>query len=328
MPAPLPPHESEALLVHTANDRFKAQATARGAWAFSVAVGAHVALFVLAPAMDTDTGPGWLDSPTERPEVEVVALGDLASPSEGPGLHILLDRIHDGEGSDEERVEHPDGDQDGAGEDAVQSAGGRAESEGDGSGYGEGSGEGESDGVHRRLRAEAPEPDVVEPEAEEEPDLEEDEDGGAGEDAREEGDDDEGSVDIAGDPATLDEDDLPDADELDLDRLAGESPEIAMQAPSHWILVDNPDDVLDFMDEAHEAGRLQDGAEGGVLVTLWIDEVGSVEWAEIAQSSGDEGMDQVAVDLFEDVISFRPARDQGVRVPVSVRFWIHFPWRE
>ena len=67
-------------------------------------------------------------------------------------------------------------------------------------------------------------------------------------------------------------------------------------------------------------------AEGLVDVAVWIDEYGSVEWAEISRSSGHQEMDEIALALFNEVASFRPARDQGVRVSMSVIFSVPFPW--
>ena len=67
-------------------------------------------------------------------------------------------------------------------------------------------------------------------------------------------------------------------------------------------------------------------ASGLVDVAVWIDEWGSVEWAEISRSSGLQELDEIALALFNEVASFRPARDQGVRVSMSVIFSVPFPW--
>jgi TonB family protein len=61
-------------------------------------------------------------------------------------------------------------------------------------------------------------------------------------------------------------------------------------------------------------------------VTLWIDERGSVEWAEVSQSSGDRELDEFALSVFNEVAVFRPAREEGVRVSRSVSFALNFPW--
>ena len=67
-------------------------------------------------------------------------------------------------------------------------------------------------------------------------------------------------------------------------------------------------------------------AEGLVDVAVWIDAWGSVEWAEITRSSGREDVDEIALSLFNEVASFRPAQDQGVRVSMSAIFTIVIPW--
>ena len=53
---------------------------------------------------------------------------------------------------------------------------------------------------------------------------------------------------------------------------------------------------------------------------------GTVEWSEVTRSSGDAEMDEVALALFNQVASFRPGRNQGVRVSMSVIFSVAFPW--
>jgi TonB family protein len=71
---------------------------------------------------------------------------------------------------------------------------------------------------------------------------------------------------------------------------------------------------------------MQERDEAAASVAIWIDERGSVEWAEINQSSGRTDLDELALQLFSEVVAFHPARDQGVRVPISAIFWVNFPW--
>lgn len=111
---------------------------------------------------------------------------------------------------------------------------------------------------------------------------------------------------------------------LDLSRLSAVRPQIVLPGTSAWILIRNPAEVDQFMNritsgQDSEAERLVD-------VAVWINEWGSVEWAEISKSSGREEMDEIALALFNEVASFRPARDQGVRVSMSVIFSVPFPW--
>ena len=91
-----------------------------------------------------------------------------------------------------------------------------------------------------------------------------------------------------------------------------------------WLLIRNPTEVEDFM--RLKVYREEATAQGEVGVTVWIDERGSVEWSEITRSSGHQELDETALALFNEVVSFRPARDQGVRVSMSVIFSVAFPW--
>ena len=109
---------------------------------------------------------------------------------------------------------------------------------------------------------------------------------------------------------------------LDLSRLSAVRPQIVLPGTSAWILIRNPGEVDQFMN-----GSLPDSeVQGLVDVAVWIDEWGSVEWAEISKSSGLQEMDEVALALFNEVASFRPARDRGVRVSMSAIFSVPFPW--
>jgi TonB family protein len=143
---------------------------------------------------------------------------------------------------------------------------------------------------------------------------------------------------IANDPADSREEELeseedPLAEELavlletsamDLSRLSAVRPQIVLPGTSAWILIRNPAEVNRFMNRI--TAGVDSEAEGLVDVAVWIDEWGSVEWAEISKSSGREEMDEIALALFNEVASFRPARDQGVRVSMSVIFSVPFPW--
>ena len=114
------------------------------------------------------------------------------------------------------------------------------------------------------------------------------------------------------------------ASPLDLSRLSGVRPQIVLPGTSVWILIRNPAEVDRFMRGVAYSGNSED--EGLVDVAVWIDEWGSVEWAEISRSSGYQAMDEIALALFNEVASFRPAQDQGVRVSMSVILSVPFPW--
>ena len=113
---------------------------------------------------------------------------------------------------------------------------------------------------------------------------------------------------------------------MDLERLSAVRPELVLVAPSAWVLIRNPTEVERFMMARYRRGELDRSVNGSVSVALWIDERGSVEWAEISQSSGRSDMDNTALALFSEVAAFRPARDQGVAIPRSVIFSVRFPW--
>jgi len=113
---------------------------------------------------------------------------------------------------------------------------------------------------------------------------------------------------------------------LDMDRLSATRPELALFSPSSVFLLRNPDEVDAFLKARIRPSRSEPGAESAVGVAIWINESGAVEWAEISQSSGRSEIDELALELFNDVVAFHPARERGVRVPVSAIFWLTFPW--
>ena len=137
----------------------------------------------------------------------------------------------------------------------------------------------------------------------------------------------ESRIPQTGDPSATDSD-LEGLSALDLalERLAGFTPEVALEATSSWVLLRNPRDVERFMGQHSIRQEVDAGAEGAIAVALWIDTRGSVEWAEIIQSSGREDLDGLALQLFNDVARFRPARLAGVLMPMSAIFSVSFFW--
>lgn len=116
---------------------------------------------------------------------------------------------------------------------------------------------------------------------------------------------------------------LTDDELLNLERLSSLQPELASASLSHWLVVRNPTEVRKFLRRRfpHESGA---DRRGTLSVSLWIDESGSVEWAEINRSSGSPDLDESALELFEDVIAFGPARDRGSRSPTAAIFWLQW----
>jgi TonB family protein len=161
------------------------------------------------------------------------------------------------------------------------------------------------------------EPEVAPPEEEVVEVPETEEQGGA---------DDEGPPSIGGDARTIDLAELPEPDSLSLDRLSALRPELAFMTASAWVLIRNQADVEAFLRRSYSSGRLDRAAAGSVSVTLWIDRRGSVEWAEVSESSGRQDLDEFTLALFNEVATFRAAREQGVYVSRSVTFSVNYPW--
>lgn len=114
--------------------------------------------------------------------------------------------------------------------------------------------------------------------------------------------------------------------QLDLDRLTEIRPELAVMIPSMWILLRNPAEVESYLRRSYGRWSLDPDEPGSVTVTVWIDDRGSVEWAEVSRSSGRRNLDEAALELFNEVVAFRPARHEGVPVSGSATFALLFPW--
>jgi len=119
---------------------------------------------------------------------------------------------------------------------------------------------------------------------------------------------------------------LPEPDSLSLERLSSVRPELAFMTTSAWVLIRNQMEVEAHLRRSYSDGRLDESVEGSVSVTLWIDNQGSVEWAEVSESSGRPDLDEFALALFNEVADFRAARDRGNPVSRSVTFSLNFPW--
>lgn len=284
----------------TANDRFKAQWDDRLAWSIVVAVFVHVAGFAFVP--------GWRLGDLS-PEPIFGAWGTEWILLQPPGPNAGLEAVAFAAVS-------------GAGEDSAAAA--EVEEEGrddvDTAEFADAGGGGGGGGFMDRLRGRAaPRPVVVAPELQ----LSEPEPSVSSGDAAAPA---ENALEIGGSASTASLDSLPDLAELDLDRLSVLEPELSLTSLSAWVLVRNPDEVMEFMRRSAAREGLTEENFMTVRVTLWIDRTGSVEWSEIMESSGDRRVDEIALELVNNVISFRPAREQGVAVARSAVFSIPFPW--
>lgn len=285
----------------TANDRFKAQWGDRLAWSIVVAVSVHVAGFAFFPGWRLRDlspepvfgarGTEWilLQPPGPMPGREAIAFAAVSGSGEDSASAAVVEEAEERDDSDP--AEFADAAGGGGGGSFLDRLRGRA--------------------APRPAVAE-PELDVSEPEA---PVASEGEEAPA-----------DGALSIDGSASTASLESLPDPDELDLDRLSVLEPELSLTSLSAWVLVRNPDEVMDFMRRSAAQEGLAEEDFMTVRVTLWIDRRGSVEWSEIMESSGDRRVDEIALELVNEVISFRPAREQGVAVARSAVFSIPFPW--
>ncbi|MEX2467688.1 MAG: energy transducer TonB [Gemmatimonadota bacterium] len=294
----LPPHDNEGPLlgVGTANDRLKAGRRITLHRSILASVLIHVGIIVGWPAMDLPTlasgeatGSGYL---------ELVSLGSFAAP--GPARALAPTWVEE------------------AAEDAEEE-GGASGDEGADVGEGETAPGGweERSAELWRLAALRPRmvdraPDPAEDEGDEDADgIEEASDG----DERE-------GLQIRRGSADLEYQRLSEEEMLSLERLSSLRPELVLVSPSSWLVLRNPKEVGEFMQTRFEAIGLGGDVRGSLSVSLWVDERGSVEWAEINRSSGHEPLDATAIELFQDVVAFRPAREEGMRVPVAAVFWL------
>ena len=285
----------------TANEEWKAQWNDLLAWSTMFAVAAHAAAFAFWPSWDT-IDPG-LEPDLELLETATSWISFYAEPSTGGGGGMAATSLA--------LLEEPDS-LPPPGLDAEASVPGAELAVVEFSG-----------GLRERLLGRGgPVPTLVEPgPASAPPDLADDPVNTPEEEGREE---EEGVDVIVEDPTIADLALRLETSTLDLSRLAGLRPQLILPGTSAWFLIRNPAKVEEFM---KIVGLRQDAEDQGqVDVAVWIDDRGSVEWAEIARSSGTEELDEIALALFNEITSFRPALDEGVRVSMAAIFSVAFPW--
>ena len=304
----------------TANEAWKAQWNDCLAWSTMLAVAAHAAAFAFSPGWDP------LDVWVER-DLELLGTGiswvslDAAPSSDGRGATAVASGAP-------LQLQEPDSLP--AGVDAGARIGGPELATLAFSG-----------GLRERLRGrDGPIPTIVEPdrgldrESDRElalppasPTLDDDPPDALEPDTHEEDRQGEGIRVIVESPTLADPAFRLETSTLNLSRMAGITPELFMPGTSAWLLIRNPADVEEYMKiVGYEQYMQGTAAQGLVNVAVWIDDRGSVEWSEVTKSSERLDMDEAALALFSDIASFRPARDQGVRVSMSVIFSVEFPW--
>lgn len=95
-----------------------------------------------------------------------------------------------------------------------------------------------------------------------------------------------------------------------------------------WPTIRNPNAISRFLRRVYNPIAREPGSTGYVSVDMWIDEKGTVDQAQISNSSGSEKLDEIALTLFSEVASFAPARNRGVPIPVFITISVPFtvPW--
>ena len=274
---------------YSANERWKAQWNARLALSTMVAVAAHVVIFAVTPSWRASFLTS--DPAQFEPMRLVWTPGGGALPSRGTQLPLATP-VSDEQGPTPVQPGLEDGTAIDGGDLAESFASLRA----------------------RLLGRSLPAPAITEPEPE--PEIPSDDGSAANEE----------SLVIGGRASIAERTTSADSSSLDLDRLSALRPELALSLLSAWVMLRNPTEVEAFMARSYRLGWLDPETTGRVSVTLWIDRRGSVEWAEISQSSGRPDLDEIALALFNEIVAFRPARDNGVSVSRSVTFAVSFPW--
>ena len=314
-----------------ANARFKARWNARVAWSMMAAFATHAALFIFGPSWEAvpfpsthlslESGRGFglppFADPSSLSGVRLAAVSGLGEPGPSATRPDLQAGLQEWAVlADADVVERSDTPRE-------RPAGGADPSP--------------------SVAEPDPEPDVQaepQPEAEPKPEVEEEIDPEAEPDPEPEAEAEAnreatnavavashgGLPAISVEVSTPDPPSSPELSSLDLDRLAALRPQLALLTPEVWVLVRNPTEVEAFLKRSYRRGTLDPAATGSVSVTLWIDERGSVEFAEISKSSGRLDLDEFALALFNEVVVFRAAREQGISVSRSVTFSVAFPW--
>lgn len=131
---------------------------------------------------------------------------------------------------------------------------------------------------------------------------------------------------IGGSATTIGVADSSDDDAPEFGRLRSLRPEVVTGLASSEVLLRNPSEVVEFKKFAARRRPAVATTHAVVGVAVWVDRNGSVEWAEVSESTGSDVLDETALTLFRRVVAFRPALEDGERVPKSMLFYILFPW--
>lgn len=295
---------------HSANDRMKERWGSRVAWSLILAVVLHAGVFVLWPEWSlTDET---LDRLVEPPATGWLAAADVAPAGGDDGRAGAAGlRISDRPDSTREEAGEPAAADDGDGpEPAAASRGGA--SAGGAASLRERLGEAGRAELAASSRPRSSTPAAAEPDRETT--------------ERDSGESSGSSGPLGGRATTAGTSEAGREDSAYLERLSALEPEVTTGLGSSEVLLRNPSEVVRFKEQTARQHPAVEDTETWVGVTVWIDQRGSVEWAEISESSGNEVLDDVTLTLFRDVVEFRPALEDGDRVPKSMIFFLLFPW--
>jgi len=110
--------------------------------------------------------------------------------------------------------------------------------------------------------------------------------------------------------------------ELVLKTMAALSPDVALAQDVILPVIRNPTGLTRFFRSRYNP--IRSAMEGFVSIAMWIDERGSVGWAQVQESSGSAELDEIALQAFNEIVSFTPARSEGA--PVSMTLIISVPF--
>lgn len=98
---------------------------------------------------------------------------------------------------------------------------------------------------------------------------------------------------------------------------APRAPQIEPAAASGlWRGILNVDQVLDFLRARYNRAVAASGLRGYVVIRVWVDPRGRVAHLEVHDSSGQETLDQIALELFTRVARFAP-QERGAGSPMT-----------
>jgi TonB family protein len=115
---------------------------------------------------------------------------------------------------------------------------------------------------------------------------------------------------------------LDDPADLVLEMMTALSPDMVLSQNFVLPVIRNPSSLTRFFRSRYNP--IRSAVEGFVSVAMWIDERGSVGWAQVRESSGSADLDEIALQAFNEVVSFTPGRSAGAPVSMTVTISVPF----